>query len=307
MRILLAEDEPSFRQLLEKILVNWGYEVTVARNGKEAWQILQAENAPQLAVLDWMMPELDGVSLCRKIRETLTEPYTYIILLTAQQRENDLVVGMDAGADDFLTKPCKLNELQMRLRAGRRIIELQNELLAARKALQIKANQDSLTGLWNHEEILEILQRELARAEREEEAVSVIMADLDHFKSINDTYGHLAGDKVLCSIATRLYSLIRPYDYIGRYGGEEFLFVLSDCSQKSSVAFAERLRQCISDEKVMIAGQQVAITLSLGVATCGKRGGCNSDELVGAADAALYQAKESGRNCVKAAPKEING
>jgi len=304
MKILLAEDEPTFRALLEQLLTKWGYEAVVACNGDEAWSALQAADAPRLAILDWMMPGMDGVSLCRKIRERGNEPYVYILLLTAQQRDKDLVTGMEAGADDFLTKPFKLHELQMRLRAGMRIIEFQNELLAARRALQIKASQDSLTGLWNHEEILSILHRELARAEREEEQVSVIMADLDHFKEINDTHGHQSGDTVLRSISHRLLSLIRPYDSIGRYGGEEFLFVLPECSSEQAVSFAERLRNCISCESVRINRTSISITTSLGVATSNDDNLRNADALVGAADAALYQAKENGRNCVRVAPAD---
>ena len=299
MRILLAEDEPAFRSLLSQLLTTWGYEVVVAQNGREAWQALQAEDAPRLAILDWKMPGMDGVTLCRKIREREDESYIYIIFLTAQQGDQDLVTGMEAGADDFLTKPFKHQELRMRLRAGRRIIELQNQLLGARKALQIKASQDSLTGLWNHEEILTILRRELARAERETEAVSVIMVDLDHFKTINDTYGHLAGDAVLRTIARKLQSLIRSYDSIGRYGGEEFLFVLPECSPTQALTFAERLRLGIKNETLMIAGATISVTISAGLATSCGGVSCDPDSLVGAADAALYRAKESGRNCVR--------
>lgn len=167
MRILIAEDDPAYRRLLEDILVNWGYDVVVARDGNEAYKILLAENAPKLAILDWMMPGMEGTEVCRKIRKDEEEYYTYIILLTSQQRDEDLVIGMEAGADDYIIKPFKHNELRVRLRAGRRIIELQNELLAAREILHAKATHDSLTGLLNHEEILGILDKELARSERD--------------------------------------------------------------------------------------------------------------------------------------------
>ena len=141
-----------------------------------------------------MMPGMDGADICRNVRKTQADLYTYIILLTSHQRDEDLITGMEAGADDYIIKPFKHNELMVRLRAGRRIIELQSELMTAREILQKKASHDSLTGLLNHEEILVVLGHELARADREGGCVSVIMADLDHFKAINDTYGHLAGD-----------------------------------------------------------------------------------------------------------------
>lgn len=143
MRILIAEDDPSYRRLLEEKLTTWGYDVVVTENGDAALKILQSEDPPRLAMLDWIMPGMEGVEVCRKVREEMKDPYTYIILLTSQQRDEDLVVGIEAGVDDYITKPFKHNELQLRLRAGRRIIELQNELIAARGAFRTKASHDS--------------------------------------------------------------------------------------------------------------------------------------------------------------------
>lgn len=299
MKILIAEDDPRLRSLLGEQLTGWGYDVIAAGDGSEAWRILRSEDAPRLVMLDWMMPELDGVSLCRRIRAELTEPYTYLILLTAQRRDEDLVTGMDAGADDYIVKPFKHNELKVRLRAGRRIIELQDELLAAREILRQKASHDALTCVWNHEEILRILQQELVRAEREGENVGVIMADLDHFKQINDTFGHMAGDAVIRTVAQRMQALIRPYDYVGRYGGEEFLLVLPECCRECATAFAERLRASVGGQRVDTAEGQIPVTLSLGVAASGRTGGWDADALVKAADVALYRAKKNGRNRVE--------
>lgn len=301
MRILIAEDDPAFRQLLKDILEKWGYEVVVARDGNEAYQILLSENAPSLAILDWKMPGIEGVEICRKIRRDGKDHYTYMILLTSLQRDEDLVIGMEAGADDYIVKPFKHNELRVRLRAGRRIIELQNELLAAREILQEKASHDSLTGLLNHEEILAILDKELARSEREEECVSIIMVDLDHFKKVNDTYGHIAGDAVLRIASQKMHYMERSYDSIGRYGGEEFLVVLPECCIECAVAFAERLRSSISSESMDTPEGQIPITISLGVATSARNNRHDRQSLVKAADTALYKAKENGRNRVETA------
>jgi two-component system cell cycle response regulator len=307
MKILIAEDESAFRNLLEEILVIWGYEVVVARDGNEAYRILQSENAPKLAILDWKMPGIEGVEICRRIRNNPAEFYTYIILLTSQQRDEDIVNGMEAGADDYIIKPFKHNELRVRLRAGRRIIELQDELLAVRKILQAKATHDSLTGLLNHEEILDVLNKELARSGRDGICVSIIMVDIDHFKFVNDSYGHLAGDAVLRIIAQRMHAMMRTYDAIGRYGGEEFLVVLPECCMECATAFAERLRSCICREKLDTSEGAIPVTISLGVATSVKKGRGSEHSLVKAADTALYKAKENGRNRVEIATDDMTG
>jgi diguanylate cyclase (GGDEF)-like protein len=304
MKILIAEDDPVSRRLLEAILTKWGYEVIVTRDGNEAWQALQAGDAPRLAILDWMMPGMDGPDLCRAIRKGMKEPYTYIILLTALRGEEDIVAGMEAGADDYITKPFRASELKVRLRAGRRIIDLQNELISARETLRSKATHDSLTGLWNHEEIMQILVRELERAGRENSPMAVIMADLDYFKKINDTYGHLAGDAVLRLTAQRMASLIRPYDAIGRYGGEEFLAVIPGCSMKSAVPLAERLRESIGGESMDTPDGMIAITVSIGIAIRDTGKPADAISLVHAADMALYRAKNKGRNRVEVASGE---
>jgi diguanylate cyclase (GGDEF)-like protein len=301
MRLLIAEDDPVFRPLLEEILIKWGYEVVVAQDGNEAYRILQSENAPKLAILDWKMPGMEGVEVCQKVRENEEQNYTYIILLTSQQRDEDLVTGMEAGADDYIIKPYKLNEMRVRLRAGRRIIELQNELLAAREILYAKATHDSLTGLLNHEEILDILGKELARTERDGECCSIIMADIDHFKRVNDTYGHLAGDAVLRISAKKMHYMMRTYDSIGRYGGEEFLVILPECCTDCAITFAERLRSRVARDMMDTPEGQIPVTISLGVATSGKDMRSDVLSLIKAADTALYRAKENGRNRVEVA------
>jgi diguanylate cyclase (GGDEF)-like protein len=233
------------------------------------------------------------------VRKSVKEPYTYIILLTTLNGNDHLVAGMEAGADDYVAKPFKANELKVRLTAGRRIIDLQSELIIAREALRTRATHDSLTNLWNHVEILGTLERELARAARNKESVGVIMADLDHFKRVNDTHGHMTGDAVLQETATRMLSLMRPFDAVGRYGGEEFLVVLPGCDTDTTTRIAERLRCCIGNEQFDTPCGKITVTVSLGVAASGHEGGSDAETLVKSADLALYRAKKKGRNCVE--------
>jgi two-component system cell cycle response regulator len=300
MRILIAEDDAISRRLLETKLSKWGYEVVAVPDGNAALEALSEEDAPQIAILDWMMPELDGVDVCRAVRASTRESYTYMILLTAQTHEDDLVAGMEAGADDYIAKPFKSSELKMRLRAGRRIIELQTELIAAREVQRAKATHDPLTGLWNHEEILQLMGRELARDTREDSHMTgAIMADLDHFKQVNDTFGHMAGDAVLRAAAQRMLALLRPYDALGRYGGEEFLVVVSGCDPESIATLAERLRAGVAAESVDTSEGIIPVTVSLGVAVNSGRRPVDANVLVQRADRALYCAKEKGRNRVE--------
>ena len=245
MQILIAEDDVITRRTLEALLVKWGYAVIVVRDGVEAWKILQGDAAPRLVILDWMMPGLDGIQICRQVRQRAAAPYVYILLLTAKGNQEDVINGLEAGADDYLTKPFHALELKARLRSGRRILELQQQLIAAREAFRLQATHDLLTGLWNHGAILDILQRELDRARRESNPLGVVMADLDHFKQVNDTYGHLAGDAVLREVAKRLSASVRPYDSVARYGGEEFLIVAPNCDPGSGLNLAQRLRSSL--------------------------------------------------------------
>ncbi len=299
MRSLIAEDDPVSRRVLEAFLIKWGYEVVAACDGAEAWRLLQQKDAPQLAILDWMMPAMDGVELCREIRKRAERPYVYIVLVTAKGRRQDILEGLDSGADDYLTKPFDAQELKARVRAGRRILDLQDELVRAREALREQATHDHLTCLWNRAGILDIMERELNRAQREGTPLGLIMADLDHFKRINDTYGHLPGDAVLLEAARRMHSSVRPYDAIGRYGGEEFLIVLPGCDAPDVVNQAERLRVCISAEPIETPEGRIAITLSLGVAAVPKGIEADLDSLLRTVDAALYRAKNRGRNRVE--------
>ena len=307
MRILIAEDNQDSCQLLRMILGHWGYEVVVASDGSEALDRLKADPSIRLAVVDWMMPRLDGLGVCRRLREERQEPYVYILLLTARSQKEDVVQGMEAGADDYLSKPFDTRELRARLRAGERIIDLQDELLAAREVLGEQATHDSLTGLWNHGAILDILVRELARSQRTDKPLGLVMVDLDHFKQVNDTYGHLAGDAVLREAARRMRSLVRPYDEIGRYGGEEFLVVVPECDSSGALKQAERLLGGLQGAAVPAPAGAIPVTASVGVVACDHpkelAALCPAEEgamlLLRAADIALYRAKAAGRNRVR--------
>jgi two-component system cell cycle response regulator len=301
VKVLIADDDMISRRLLEATLTRWGYEVVVTHDGIEAWEVLQGADAPAMAILDWMMPGMDGVDVCRKVRQRAQEPYIYLLLLTTKGRREHLIEGLDAGADDYLTKPFDPHELQVRLRAGDRIVTLQAELIEAREKLRIQAMQDPLTGVWNRRAILEILGSELARSGRDSTPVAVAIADLDHFKQINDSYGHMAGDIALCEAVSRMRTLLRPYDAIGRYGGEEFLIVLPGCTTPDAIRLAERLRLGIGEETVAIPEGNIVVTGSLGVAASDTIDATDAASLIRAADAALYRAKACGRNRIELA------
>lgn len=299
MRILVAEDEPINRRLLTTKLSKWGHEVVTCEDGAEAWDLLQKEDAPELVILDWMMPGMSGPDICRALRKLMRQPYTYVILLTAKNRPEDIVGGLDAGADDYIIKPFDPHELRVRIRAGVRILQLQHELIEALKVSEHRASHDPLTGLWNRAAILEILRTELTRRERELTPVRAIIADVDHFKEVNDTLGHQAGDAVLKETANRLERSLRPYDSVGRYGGEEFLIVLPGKNGDNGRNIAERLRLLFDGKPMQTDAGEVAITMSLGVVETADHKSWNVDEVIAAADRALYQAKNNGRNRVE--------
>jgi two-component system cell cycle response regulator len=296
MRILIADDSVSSRRVLEAMLEKWGYEVVAARSGTEAWEILQRPDAPRLAILDWMMPGLSGPEVCKLVREQQRGTYTYILLVTSRSETEDVVAGMSSGADDYIVKPFHASELKVRLGPALRILTLEQELLAAQEALREQATRDALTHIWNRRAILEILEREISRCGREQHPLGIVMADVDHFKKINDTHGHLAGDAVLVNVSQHMLQLIRPYDSVGRYGGEEFLFVLPGCAEEAAVRHAERLRTAIEAEPIRHEGRELKVTASFGVTALTNNFEAAPDDVIRKADEALYAAKEAGRN-----------
>jgi len=299
LTVLIADDSVVSRRLLEATLSKWGYDVICASDGEEAWEILKREDSPSMAILDWMMPHLTGPDVCRLVRNQQKDQYTYLLLLTSRTLKEDLIEGMEAGADDYLTKPCDHQELQVRLRAGKRVVDLHSELLAAREALRDQATRDSLTRLWNRSSILAMLQRELARGARESRPLGLALMDLDHFKNVNDTYGHVAGDQVLVEAGRRMLEAVRPYDAIGRYGGEEFLILLPGCEEPDALEQAERMRRVLSGEPVSFAGVHYRMSGSFGVTSALPGPATSAEQLIRKADLALYSAKNRGRNRVE--------
>ncbi|HEY6308632.1 MAG TPA: diguanylate cyclase [Candidatus Angelobacter sp.] len=293
MSILLVEDSVIDSHQIIGYLQKWRFEFQAVGNGLEAWDLLQEPEAPRLILLDWMLPGMDGIELCRRMRTLVAEgTYFYTVMLTAKDRRQDLLTAMEAGADDYLAKPVDPLELKARVLVGKRILELQ-------QSLKFAANHDFLTRLLNREETLAGLNRELARSQRSGQPLAVILADIDHFKAINDSHGHAAGDEALKEVARRLKADLRPYDLAGRYGGDEFLLVLPTCNLGAAMRRAEQLRLSVSRDFLTVLGR-VPITLSMGVAVNSPLSPSTAEDFLLQADQALYRAKESGRNCVQA-------
>jgi len=299
LRILIAEDSPVYARLLRGLLTGWGYQVHSVDNGEDALLALAVSGAPRLAILDWSMPKGSGLKVCRQLRSAKLKHYTYILILTARDDKDDIVQAFEAGVDDYLTKPFNDRELEARLRAGRRIIGLQDGLIAIGESLHHQSCYDPVTGVWDRATTLDFLQRQLARADREGNSpVSVIMAGVDDFQRVKEVHGLLAGDAVLREIAQHFRSNIRSYDGIGRYRGEEFVIVLPGCSLENALARANALRTEIAFKRVEGGPLPISITVSMGVAAASRQS--DLDNVLAAADTGLYRARQNGRDSVEA-------
>lgn len=304
MKVLVVEDDVTTRLLLSGALRKWGYDVVAVADGEDAWDEVKKREA-RLVITDWEMPRLDGAGLCKRIRTQLGSQYTYVLLLTNYKDPDHIVQGLSAGADDFISKPFNPLELQARLAVGQRILSLQDDLLEKNRELERLnlqlariAATDALTQLGNRRSFDDALQRVHALSLRHGRPYGVLMADLDHFKSINDRFGHPAGDEILKLFAVVVSSGLRLSDLSGRIGGEEFAALLP-CSLEEGVLVAERMRRAFQNSNIVCDEGAVDTTVSIGVA--GGPAGTELEVLLAAADTALYQAKRTGRNKVEAA------
>jgi two-component system, cell cycle response regulator len=291
-KILLIEDSYIERRKLGAYLTDWGFEYQAVGSGTEAIKLLEGPNPPDLALVDWLLPGLDGIDVLRRIRKLSQGTYVYAVMLTAKSQKQDRITAMDAGADDYLSKPVDPIELRSRIMVGKRILDLQ-------QSLRFAATHDFLTDLLNRSEILAALEREFARGGREEKPAALILAEIDHFKAVNDTLGHAVGDEVLKEVARRLKVGLRPYDVVGRYGGEEFLVILPGCNLENGARRADAIRNLVAKDPIHSPFGSTPATLSMGVTAISASRDCSVSEFLREADVSLYEAKKKGRNRVE--------
>ncbi len=292
MKILLVEDSYIERHKVGGYLTDWGLEFVAVSSGTDAVKLLEGPNPPDLALLDWILPGMDGIDVLRRIRKLSQSSYVYTVMMTAKNQKKDRQTAMDAGVDDYLAKPIDPTELRSRIMVGKRILELQ-------QSLRFAATHDFLTDLLNRSEIVAALERELARGGREDKPAAVIMADIDHFKHVNDTLGHAAGDEVLKETGRRLKADLRPYDVVGRYGGEEFLIILPGCNLADGARRADVIRTLVAKDPIQTQFGSSSITISMGVTATSSVRDLSVTEILREADMSLYTAKKNGRNRVE--------
>jgi diguanylate cyclase (GGDEF)-like protein len=302
MRILVAEDDLVSLHLLHTRLVDWGYTVTGVSDGQKALGVLQGPESPRLAILDWIMPGLDGIEVCREVRKRGQKPYIYILILTSKGRKQDIVEGLEAGADDYLIKPYDPHELRARLRAARRILDLQEQLGSAHRLIESQMTLDPLTGVWSHNVILDILKLQLALSSQGESPMALAIADIDHFQGINATFGPLAGDAVLREVARRIRGALRPPDSIGRSVADEFVMVLPGCDMPTAANLAEKFRARVDRRDVDTSEAMIPVSVSLGVLVTSPPKALDLETVWRLAAEAVARAKANGCNRVEFAP-----
>jgi len=296
LKILLAEDDSFTNIQLKKLLLRWGYDIETAFDGEEAWRILQQEKAPQIAILDWIMPKMDGIEVCRRLREREKDGsrYTYVIILSAKTEKQDIVTGMDMGADDYIVKPFDKEECRARLQAGQRIIERLEALHVANKRLLLMSRLDPLTGAMSRNAILDDLDLALYRAVREKKTLSVALVDVDNLKDINSQYGRTAGDLILQAGVRRIHSCLRRTDSFGRCGGDEFLVILLGTPLDSGLGVCRRIQNTVNEMGVVFNGATLSVTVSQTLAVWDGKAGLG--ELLDCLEHKLADTKDNGAN-----------
>jgi two-component system, cell cycle response regulator len=299
MKVLIAEDDRPSNLLLKNLLLRWGYDIVTAFDGTEAWRLLQEEDAPQMAVLDWMMPGMDGLEVCRRIREKEKggDRYMYVIILTARGDKEDIVTGIDAGADDYIVKPFDKEELRARLRTGQRIVELQTALRVANKKLLIMSRLDPLTGALNRTAMLNELELAIYRASRERKPLSIFLVDIDNLKGMNGSSGRGAGEKILQDTVRRIGSCLRKTDFVCRSGGDEFLAIMPGVNGAVGMAVCQRVKKAISEKPYLFNDQPIAVTASMCLSLW--NGKAASEEFIASVEATLAATRDHGPNRIE--------
>jgi len=296
LQILVADDDPVSRSRVIHQIGRLGHQAMECEDGLNTWSSVHSSSPPDMIIMDWNMPGMTGVEVCRRIRQKKSLQYTYIIMLTARCGHENIVEGMESGADDFISKPFMLEEFKVRLRAGERIIRLNRQMRRAHSCLELLASRDPLTGLWNRAYVLNFLEKELARSVRNGTNLFVALMDVDHFKRINDTLGHPAGDVVLKEMADRLQAALREQDYVGRFGGEEFLLILTETGSSLLEQVACRYVELISSKPYKVERKELFLSASFGWFRLEPGKDFSVKDIIRKADGALYKAKSNGRN-----------
>jgi diguanylate cyclase (GGDEF)-like protein len=301
-RVLLVDDDAVTRSVLSKLLEVRGFEVIEAESGGSALRLLSQQAAPRLAVVDWNMGTMNGPELCRILRGRT--PYVYVVLMTAREGRKPLAEAMNSGADGYIQKPVDADELEAWLVAGQRVVEVHDRLQSAEAELARNVTHDALTGARNRGSLLEILGRELRRSRRTRSPTGVVLVDIDRLRSVNDAHGRSVGDEVLVEFAKRCLGVVRDYDAFGRFGGEEFLAVLSGGTTANAQAVGERMLQALSSGPVPTSAGAVSVGASAGAASS-DQGHHDAEALLGAAYVALQQAKSEGGARVRSAEPPV--
>lgn len=297
--VAVVDDDAAIRRLVSLFLRRAGYDVIEVATGEAARSRLGVESW-NLAILDRKLPDLDGLDLCREIKADPRFRNRYVIMLTGEADEQDKIEGLDLGADDYITKPFQYKELLARIRAGKRIVDLQSELLESNRRLELLSITDGLTRLYNHRHFQDEMVRAFDESQRYQRPLSLAIIDIDFFKKVNDTYGHAAGDDVLKTVARLFMDSVRSTDLVARYGGEEFTVMMPETDMGDAIAFAEKIRTLVEQTTIETQAGPVRVTVSIGVSSVPSTPIQTPKEMIVAADKALYRAKRGGRNQVQA-------